>query len=287
MARKYFGGYVLNEIIGGGGYTRIYKAHSTLAKPLYGNIAAIKILRLKGNHWERTKLIKQFEREAAIAMSLSHPNLVKVHNFGKFQNYNAIIMEYINGRNVKEIIYEREKYTLNVLIKICFEAGNGLAHIHNHNVVHKDVKPDNILVSSDLKIVKITDFGIAKLPRKLWGKDIFPKGGTITKFATISYVAPEQVQGDAEFRSDVFSFGVAIDEILTAKLEMPDKNHEDYFARIDRRAQKKKTGKQAIISADLPIPDSLKNIIAKATSYNPESRYQTVAEMLNDLEEFL
>jgi len=287
MVRKYFGGYALNEIIGGGGYTRIYKAHSTLAKHIYGNTVAIKILKLKGNRWERAKLIKQFEREAEIAMSLNHPNLVKVHNFGKFRNYNAIIMEYIKGRNVKEIIYEKEKHPLNVLMKICFEAGNGLAHIHQHNVVHKDVKPDNILVSSDLKTVKITDFGIAKLPRRLWGKDIFPNAGTVTKFATISYVAPEQVQGEAEFRSDIFSFGVTIDEIVTAKLEIPDKNYEDYFARIDRRAQKKKTGKQAIISGDLPIPDSLKNIIAKATSHNPESRYQTVAEMLNDLKEFL
>jgi len=287
MKIKNFGGYTLGEYLGGGLYTKVYKAYSFLAKPPYGNPCAIKILYLKGSILERNKLIKQFEREAEIAMNLEHPNIVKVYNFGKFDHHYAMIMEYIDGKNLKEFLYEREKWDLNKILKICYEAGKGLEYIHQNNIVHKDVKPDNIIISYDFKTIKITDFGIAKLPKKIWRKDIFPKSGTVTKFGIISYISPEQAEGNATFQSDIYSFGVTMDEIITAKLFIEGKEEEDYFKRIDIRAFKKNTGKQKILSEDLPIPHALKEIIKKATEENINLRYQSMTHLLNDLKKIL
>ncbi|MCM8804652.1 MAG: serine/threonine protein kinase [Candidatus Omnitrophica bacterium] len=287
MKIRNFGGYSLGEYLGGGLYTKVYKAYSFLAKPIYGNPVAIKILYLKGGIFERNKLIKQFEREAEIAMNLEHPNIVKVYNFGRFDNHYAMIMEYIEGKNLKEFLYEREKWDLKKILRICYLAGRGLEYIHQNNIVHKDIKPDNILISYDFEEVKITDFGIAKLQKKLWQKDIFPKSGTITKFGIISYIAPEQAEGYATFQSDIYSFGVTMDEIITSKLFIEGKEDEDYFKRIDIRAQRKNMGKQKILCDDLPIPFEIKNIIKKATEFETNLRYQSMTHLLEDLKNFL
>jgi len=287
MRIRDFGGYKLQEVIGGGMYTKVYKAQSFLAKSPHGQTAAIKILNIKGQSSENRKLVAQFEREAVIAMALSHPNVVKVHNFGKYNNQYAIIMEYVDGSNFKEALYKPEKLPLGVLLNICDEAGKGLAYIHRNNIVHKDVKPDNILVSEDFKTVKITDFGIAKLPKKIWHKDFFPKSGTITKFGIVSYIAPEQKEGRAGFCSDIYSFGITMDEVITAKLLIegsPGKNSEDYFKRMDVRSYRKKTGKQDILCSDLPVPGALKNIIARATNLNCQFRYNNMEQLLSELE---
>lgn len=291
MRAHNFGGYKLDEVIGGGMYTKIYKASSSLARPVYGNTVAIKLLYIKeSGRRERSKLVSQFEREAEIAIGLNHPNIVKVHNFGKYNRQYAIIMEYVNGGNLKEMLYKPDKIALNILVRILYEAGQGLAHIHRNNIVHKDVKPDNILVSKDLKIVKMTDFGIAKLPGKLLNKDIFPKGGTVTKYGTISYVAPEQVEGRANFCSDIYSFGIAMDEVITAKTEVPEdtaKNLEDYFRRIDISSYRKNTGRQPVMCENLGVPAGLKEIIKKATNRACTLRYASMEEMLSDLKNFL
>jgi len=287
MRMRNFGGYKLGEYLGGGLYTKVYKGYCFLAKPPYGNPVAIKILYLKGGIFERNKLIKQFEREAEIAMNLEHPNIVKVYNFGRFDHHYAMIMEYVDGKNLKEYLYEREKWEIDKILKICYEAGKGLEHIHKNNIVHKDVKPDNILISHDFKVIKITDFGIAKLPKRWWEKDIFPKAGTVTKFGIISYVAPEQREGNATFQSDIYSFGITMDEIITAKIYIEGKNDEDYFKRIDIRAQRKNLGKSKILCEDLPVPGQIKEIIKKATEENISLRYQSMTELLNDLENFI
>jgi serine/threonine-protein kinase len=287
MRIKNFGGYSLGEYLGGGLYTKVYKAYSFLAKPPYGNPVAIKILYLKGSILEMNKLIKQFEREAEIAMNLEHSNIVKVYNFGKFDHHYAMIMEYIDGKNLKEYLYEREKWSLDKILRICYEVGKGLEYIHKNNIVHKDVKPDNILISYDFKIIKLTDFGIAKLPGKIWKKDIFPRSGTVTKFGIISYISKEQAEGNATFQSDIYSFGVTMDEIITAKLYIEGKEDEDYFKRIDIRAYRKNTGKQRILCEDLPIPSELKEIIKKATEEELTMRYQSMSYLLEDLKNFV
>jgi serine/threonine-protein kinase len=290
MRIKNLDGYKLDDVIGGGQYTKIYKGYSFIPEAPYGMTVAIKILYLTSGHSENKKLLAQFEREAEIAVSLNHPNIVKVYNFGKYNNHYAIVMEYINGANLKEILYKEGKLPLEKLLKICYEAGKGLSHIHKNKVVHKDVKPDNILISEDFKIVKITDFGIAKLPTKIWHKDIFPKSGTVTKLGIISYVAPEQTAGKADFCSDIYSFGVTIDEVITSKLlieENPKINNEDYFERIDTRSYRKKTGRQDLLCSDLPVPENLKNILRRAVNPSCELRYHSMETITSDIEKLL
>ncbi|MCM8818073.1 MAG: serine/threonine protein kinase [Candidatus Omnitrophica bacterium] len=287
MRMKNFGGYSIGEYLGGGLYTKVYKAYSFLAKPPYGNPVAIKILYLKGGFFEKNKLVKQFEREASIAMNLDHPNIVKVFNFGRFDHHYAMIMEYIDGKNLKEYLYEREKWSFEQILKICYQIGKGLEYIHQNNIVHKDVKPDNVLISFDLNKIKLTDFGIAKLPKKFWKKDIFPKSGTVTKFGIISYIAPEQIEGQATFQSDIYSFGVTMDEIITAKLYIEGREDEDYFKRIDIRAYRKNIGKQKILCEDLPVPSELKEIIKKATEEEMVLRYQSMTHLLEDFRNIL
>ncbi len=290
MRIQNFGGYRLEEVVGGGTHTKIYRAHSFLARPIYGHTVAIKLLYLKGDdRRERAKLIVQFEREAEIAMGLSHTNIVKVHNFGRYNQQYAMIMEYVDGYNLKEMLYKPGKLPLNRLVRILYDAGQGLSHIHKNNIVHKDVKPDNILVSDDFKVVKMTDFGIAKLPGKLLRKDIFPKGGTITKYGIVSYVAPEQAEGRADFYSDIYSFGVTMDEVITTKIEVtgkPEKNLEDYFKRIDVRSYRKNTGKQAVMCEDLGVPAELREIIKKATLNESALRYPSMDDLLSELKNF-
>ncbi len=105
-------------------------------------------------------------------MQLSHENVVKVYNWGKFNGRYAMIMEFVDGKNLNEFIHEPGKYGFNTLVEIGYRIACGLVHIHSHGIVHKDIKPENVLVSNDLKTVKITDFGIAKVPKN-GGRGIF------------------------------------------------------------------------------------------------------------------
>ncbi|MCM8817833.1 MAG: serine/threonine protein kinase [Candidatus Omnitrophica bacterium] len=288
MARN-FSEYYLAEKVGVGAFATVYKAYSQLQKPTYGKVVAIKILNEKIYGASESKVIKQFEREASIAMQLNHENVVKVYNWGKFNGRYAMIMEFVDGKNLNEFIHEPEKYSFTTLVAIGYKIASGLIHIHSHGIVHKDIKPENVLVSNDLKIVKITDFGIAKVPRRWWQRDLFDRAGSERRFSHISYAAPEQKEGRSDARSDIYSLGVLIDELLTVKLslpEIPGKNEQDYFRRISEVIFKyRKT--QMLLSEHLPIPDQFKDILRKATHDNPEMRFQTSSEFAYALSRFI
>lgn len=174
---------------------------------------------------------------------------------------------------------EQDKCSFEKLIEIGYKIGKGLIYIHNNGIIHKDIKPENILVSNDANIVKITDFGIAKTPKKWWQKDIFEKAGTERRYSRISYASPEQKKGHSTIKSDIYSLAVVIDELLTAKLNIPGKNEEDYFQRITNVALKYKKG-IPILSQNLPIPDLCKEILKKATADNPEERFDTAEDFV-------
>ncbi|MGB9643417.1 MAG: serine/threonine-protein kinase, partial [Candidatus Ratteibacteria bacterium] len=186
------------EKIGVGAFATVYKAYSQLQKPTYGKVVAIKILNEKVYGASESKVIKQFEREANIAMQLNHENVVKVYNWGKFNGRYAMIMEYVDGKNLNEFIHEPGKYGFSTLVEIGYKIACGLVHIHGHGIVHKDIKPENVLISNDLKVVKITDFGIAKVPRRWWQRDLFERAGSERRFSHISYAAPEQKAGHSD-----------------------------------------------------------------------------------------
>ncbi|MCX7706308.1 MAG: serine/threonine protein kinase [bacterium] len=286
---KNFSEYYLAEKIGIGAFATVYKAYSQLQKPTYGRVVAIKILNEKIYGASESKVIRQFEREANIAMQLSHENVVKVYNWGRFNGRYAMIMEYVDGKNLNEFIHEPGKYEFITLVEIGYKIACGLVHIHSHGIVHKDIKPENVLISNDLKIVKITDFGIAKVPRKWWQRDLFDRAGSERRFSHISYAAPEQKEGRSDPRSDIYSLGVLIDELLTVKLslpEIPGKNEQDYFRRISEVIFKyRKT--QQLLSEFLPIPEQFKDILRKATIDKPEMRFQTSSEFAYTISRFI
>ncbi|MCM8763830.1 MAG: serine/threonine protein kinase [Candidatus Omnitrophica bacterium] len=286
---KNFSEYYLGEKIGVGAFATVYKAYSQLQKPTYDKVVAIKILNEKIYGTKESKVIRQFEREANIAMQLNHENVVKVYNWGRFNGRYAMIMEYVDGKNLNEFIHELGKDKFTTLVEIGYKIAYGLEHIHSHGIVHKDIKPENVLISNDLKLVKITDFGIAKVPRKWWQRDLFERAGSERRFSHISYAAPEQKQGHSDTRSDIYSLGVLIDELLTVKLslpEIPGRNEQDYFRRISEVVFKyKKT--VSLLSEYLPISDEFKGILRRATHDNPDRRFQTATEFVYAISRFI
>jgi len=286
---KNFSEYYLAEKIGVGAFATVYKAYSQLQKPTYGKVVAIKILNEKVHGASESKVVRQFEREASIAMQLNHENVVKVYNWGKFNGRYAMIMEYVDGKNLNEFIHEPGKYPFSTLVEIGYKIACGLTHIHAHGIVHKDIKPENVLISNDLKVVKITDFGIAKVPRRWWQRDLFEKAGSERRFSHISYAAPEQKAGQSDARSDIYSLGVLIDELIIVKLsqpEIPGRNDQDYFRRISEVIFKyRKT--QQILSEHLPIPEEFKEILKRATNEDPALRFQTATEFAFHLSKFV
>ncbi len=286
---KNFSEYYLAEKIGVGAFAIVYKAYSQLQKPTYGKIVAIKVLNEKIQGASESKVIKQFEREANIAMQLNHENVVKVFNWGKFNGRYAMIMEYVEGKNLNEFIHEPGKYGFPTLVEIGYKIACGLVHIHSHGIVHKDIKPENVLITNDLKTVKITDFGIAKVPRKWWQRDLFERAGSERRFSHISYAAPEQKAGHSDIRSDIYSLGVLIDELILVKLSIPDvpgKNEQDYFRRISEVIFKyRKTLR--ILSENLSIPEDFKSILRRATHDDPSMRFQTATEFVFALSRFI
>jgi serine/threonine-protein kinase len=278
--------YILEEKIGGGAFSIVYKATRASDSFKEKKVYAIKVLNKKIVKTEGSKAIKQFEREADIAIHLNHENVVKVYEWGYFNDNLSIVMEYVEGKNLNEFMLEPDKYPFEKLIEIGYKIGKGLVYIHQNGIIHKDLKPENILISNDEKIVKVTDFGIAKVPKKWWQRDIFEKAGTERKYSRISYASPEQKKGRATMKSDIYSLGVVIDELLVAKLSVPDKNEEDYFQRITNVALKYKR-EIPILSENLPIPDLCKEILRKSTANNTNIRFDTSEEFVYQISKFI
>jgi serine/threonine protein kinase len=140
-----------------------------------------------------------------------------------------------------------------------------------------------------MSIVKIIDFGIAKIPKKWWQRDFFEKAGTERKYSHISYAAPEQKEGRSSTKSDIYSLGVIIDELLISKIDIPDipgKNEQDYFKRLAEVVFKYKRS-QPILSQNLSIPELCKEILTRATSDDPKERFETINEFVFQLSKFI
>ncbi|MCL5674799.1 MAG: serine/threonine protein kinase [Candidatus Omnitrophica bacterium] len=271
--------YILGEKIGGGAFSTVYKAIYSPDSIKEKKTVAIKILNGKLIKSEGNKVIKQFEREADISIHLNHENVVRVYEWGELNGHHAIVMEYVEGENLNEFMLEDNIYPFEKLIEIGYKIGKGLVYIHQNGIIHKDIKPENILISNDTQIVKITDFGIAKIPKKWWQRDIFEKAGTERRYSRISYASPEQKKGHSTTKSDIYSLGVVIDELLVAKLDIPDGNEKDYFQKITDVALKYKKS-IPILSQNLPIPDLCKEILKTATADNPKERFATTEDFV-------
>ena len=219
------------------------------------------------------RVVREFYQEARLAAKFDHPNVIKIFELGKKKGIPWLIMEYVEGGNLKELIIRKDENLKSEPLFIILKIGRGLNHIHQHGVVHRDIKPENVLISESGE-VKITDFGLAKRDRKL--SRMFGDGVN----GTFAYMSPEQFRGGrVDERSDIYSFGVTMYEILTGRIPFPGEDRESLI-------------KMHLDEGFVPKPPSVYNnihpqleeVTLKALEKNPARRYQAVAEMLVDLE---
>ena len=257
--------YQIIKSIGEGGMANVYLAYDTI---LDRNVA-VKVLR--GDLANDEKFVRRFQREALSASSLSHPNIVEVYDVGEDNGEYYIVMEYVEGKHLKSLLKKRGKLTVSEVIDIVLQITDGLSVAHDSYIIHRDIKPQNILIL-DNGLVKITDFGIAV------AMNATQLTQTNSVMGSVHYLPPEQASGKgATLQSDIYSIGILMYELLTGKLPFKGDNAVEI-------ALKHLKEPMPSIRDDLPnIPQSVENIILKATAKNPKNRYADAREMHEDL----
>ncbi|MFD2116910.1 Stk1 family PASTA domain-containing Ser/Thr kinase [Paenibacillus yanchengensis] len=259
------GRYEIISRIGGGGMALVYKANDILLN----RKVAVKILRQQFVHDE--EFITRFRREAQSAAALSHPNVVSIYDVGEEEDTHYIVMEYIEGRNLNEIIKEYAPLQVEEAVDIAIQIGDALDHAHSNHIIHRDIKPHNILVGNNGR-VKVTDFGIA---RAVTSSTITQTGSVI---GSVHYFSPEHAKGiSTGEKSDLYSLGIVLYQMLTAQLPFLG---ESPISVALKHLQEDFADPRTI---NATIPQSVENIIIKAMRKNPDQRYATATEMIADL----
>lgn len=257
--------YQIIKSIGEGGMANVYLAYDTI---LERNVA-VKVLR--GDLANDEKFVRRFQREALQASSLSHPNIVEVYDVGEDNGEYYIVMEYVEGKHLKNLLKKRGKLTIPEVIDIMLQVTSGLSIAHDSYIIHRDIKPQNIMIL-DNGLVKLTDFGIALAMNSTQLTQ------TNSVMGSVHYLPPEQASGKgATLQSDIYSLGILMYELLTGKLPFRGENAVEIAL---------KHLKETIpsIRKEIPdIPQSIENIILKATAKNPKNRYADAREMHEDL----
>lgn len=258
--------YEIIKTIGEGGMANVYLANDTILD----RKVAIKVLR--GDLSNDEKFIRRFKREALSVSNLSHPNIVEVYDVGEEDGNYYIVMEYIEGKTLKQLLQKRGALTLNEVIDIMTQLTDGLAHAHEAYIIHRDIKPQNIMIE-DNGLVKITDFGIAMALNSTQLTQ------TNSVMGSVHYLPPEQANGKGStVKSDIYSLGILMYELLTGSV--PFKG--DTAVEIALKHMKEKI--PSIRKQNPTIPQSVENIILKATAKNPKNRYDNVRDMYKDLQ---
>ena len=257
--------YQIIKSIGEGGMANVYLAYDTI---LDRNVA-VKVLR--GDLSNDEKFVRRFQREALAASSLSHPNIVEVYDVGEYNGEYYIVMEYIEGKHLKNLLKKRGKLTLSEAVDIMLQITDGMAAAHDSYIIHRDIKPQNIMILEN-GLVKITDFGIAM------AMNATQLTQTNSVMGSVHYLPPEQASGQGStLQSDIYSMGIVMYELLTGELPFKGDNAVEIAL---------KHLKEPIpdIREKLPnVPNSIYNIIKKATAKNPKNRYNDAREMHEDL----
>ncbi len=258
--------YQIIRTIGEGGMANVYLAHDTILD----RDVAVKILR--GDLADDEKFVRRFQREAIAASSLSHPNIVEMYDVGEDSGKYYIVMEYVEGKTLKSLIKKRGALTLPEVIDIMQQLTSAISCAHDSNIIHRDIKPQNVLIKED-GIVKITDFGIAMA---LNSNELTQ---TNSVMGSVHYLPPEQANGKgATLKSDIYSLGIVMFELLTGKLPFRGENA------VEIAIKQMKNQIPSVCSMNESIPQSVENIILKACAKNPKNRYNTVKEMYRDIE---
>jgi eukaryotic-like serine/threonine-protein kinase len=265
IGKRLNGRYQLTDRIGDGGMATVYKAKDIILD----RTVAVKVLRSEyGNDAE---FIRRFHREAHSATSLAHPNIVNVYDAGEDDHTHFIVMEYVAGQTLKKYIEENKPLSLNTVINIMTQLTNGIAHAHENNIIHRDIKPQNILINEEGSL-KVTDFGIAL------ASSSYTITHTNSVLGSVHYLSPEQARGGiVDEKSDVYSLGIVLFELVTGRLPFSGESPVSI-------ALKHLQGEPPSVRQWNPnIPQSLENVILKAMAKDPIHRYNSVQEMEEDL----
>ncbi len=257
--------YEVIRSIGEGGMANVYLGYDTI---LDRNVA-IKVLR--GDLSNDEKFVRRFQREALSASSLAHPNIVEMYDVGEDDGLYYIVMEYIEGKTLKQLLKKRGTLTLSEAIDIMSQLTDGMAHAHDSYIIHRDLKPQNIMIKDDGQI-KITDFGIAMALNSTQLTQ------TNSVMGSVHYLPPEQASGKGcTIKSDIYSMGIIFYELLSGSLPFKGDNAVEIALKHMREPL------PSLREENSAIPQSIENIVKKATAKNPKNRYDSARSMHEDL----
>ncbi|MGN8645045.1 Stk1 family PASTA domain-containing Ser/Thr kinase [Gracilibacillus sp. HCP3S3_G5_1] len=264
-------GKVLNEryeiikLIGGGGMANVYLGND----PILNRQVAIKVLRLEYANDE--EFITRFHREAQAATSLSHPNIVNIYDVGEEDQIYYMVMEYVDGMTLKQYIQLHAPIEVEEVIEIMTQITSAISHAHENGLIHRDIKPQNILIDPYGQI-KVTDFGIAI------ALSATALTQTNSMLGSVHYLSPEQARGGkANRKSDIYSLGIVLFEMLTGQLPFSGQSA------VSIALKHLQTETPSVKELNPKVPQSVENIVLKSTTKDPFHRYQEVYEMEDEL----
>ncbi|MGM0789042.1 MAG: Stk1 family PASTA domain-containing Ser/Thr kinase [Bacillota bacterium] len=265
IGKRISGRYKILDMIGGGGMANVYLAHDMILD----RDVAVKILRL--DFAENDEFIRRFHREAQSATSLVHPNIVSIYDVGEEDSIYYIVMEYVEGQTLKQYIQQHSPVPVDTALDIMKQLLSAISHAHQHHIVHRDIKPHNILVDR-LGNVKITDFGIAMA---LSSTSITQTNSVL---GSVHYLSPEQARGGmANKKSDIYSLGIVMFELLTGRLPFSGESA------VSIALKHLQSETPSLRRWNPSIPQSVENIVLKATAKDPFHRYENVEDMEEDI----
>ncbi len=257
--------YEILKNIGEGGMANVYLAQDAILDRL----VAIKVLR--GDLANDEKFVRRFQREALAASSLSHPNIVEMYDVGEDDGNYYIVMEFVEGKTLKQLIKKRDHLTIEEVVDIMLQITDAMATAHDALIIHRDLKPQNIMIKEDGGI-KITDFGIAMALNSTQLTQ------TNSVMGSVHYLPPEQASGKgATLKSDIYSLGIMMYELVTGRLPFKGENA------VEIALKHLKDELPSVKEIDPNVPQSIDNIIRKAAAKNPKNRYNNAREMYEDL----
>ncbi|MFG6497747.1 Stk1 family PASTA domain-containing Ser/Thr kinase [Fictibacillus sp. UD] len=265
IGKRVSGRYKLLEVIGDGGMAIVYRAKDLILD----RDVAVKVLRSEFNKDE--DFIRRFKREAESATSLDHPNIVSIYDVGEDEEIYFIVMEYVQGKTLKQYIKEHGKISVEESLHIMKQIVSGMAVAHDHGIIHRDIKPHNILITEN-GTAKLTDFGIA----------LAITSATITHtnsiLGSVHYFSPEQARGGiANAKSDIYSFGAVLYEMITGRVPFVG----DSPVSVALKHLQENVIEPRRLNPE--IPQSVENIVLKSLAKNPLRRYDSAEELLRDM----
>jgi diguanylate cyclase (GGDEF)-like protein len=264
---SHLGRYEITGELGRGAMGIVYKAYD----PLIERTVAIKTIKLRAlSEAERAEYETRFYQEAKAAGRLNHPNIVTIHDLGESGDVAYIAMELMEGRDLQEMLHGHTRLLVTDALNIAIQVATGLYYAHQRGVVHGDIKPSNIMVLGD-NLVKIADFGIARMVSHEAKQDE-------AIFGTPSFMSPEQIQGKPiDARSDIFSLGVVLYDMLSARLPFPAEG----TAKLKEQLATLEPERPSALNPSIPV--ELDAIIHKCLAKDPDARYRNANDLANDL----